>query len=223
MASAFAKSQFHVYVSATLGNVAAQVAMRGVRGAAGPIDWGEAFLGGLQVGTAFIAYPVAVQLLKNNCPTFKKTFDDPKACKAPIYIQGGILGAGIVTALNYPLSVILGKYRAAGKPAPDFSLAKAAGFYIDQVGSSIGFAATMGTLAPKIPVPKNSLLGWARQSALVNISNIGGRITAWPIHALRHGSTLSGMVLGYLPAVPSVVVCGDATFHFKGILSFLLD
>jgi hypothetical protein len=197
--------------------------MRGIHGAASGIDWGDAFLGGLQVGTAFIAYPVAVQFLKNNSTKFKKTLEDPNACKAPIYIQGGIVGAGIVTALNYPLSIILGKYRAAGKPAPDFSLSKAAGFYIDQVGSSIGFAATMGTIAPKVPIPKNSFLAWARGAALVNISNIGGKIAAWPIHALRHRSTLSGMVLGYLPAVPAIIVCGDATNHFKGVLSFLLE
>jgi hypothetical protein len=41
-----------------------------------------------------------VELLKNNFPTFKMRLQDPNACKTPIYIQGGIVGAGIVIALN---------------------------------------------------------------------------------------------------------------------------
>jgi hypothetical protein len=81
----------------------------------------------------------------------------------------------------------------------------------------------MRTLAPKIAVLKNSFLAWDRGAALVNISNIAGKIAAWPIHAIRHGSTLSCMILGCLPAEAAIVVCGDATNHFKGVRLFLLE
>ena len=155
---------------------------------------------------------------------FKRSFEDPKACKAPVYIKGGMLGAAIVTLTNYPLSVLQQRHRAKnGGEAPKFSPKGVAGFYIDQLGSSIGFAATMGTLAPRVPIPKNSLLAWARQHALVNISNVGAKLCAFPVHYIRHGSTLTGMVGGYLKMVPGVVITGDATNHFKGVFGFMLE
>ena len=223
MSDKFAASMYQTYVSATLGSIVSQAAMRGVNGAAGPIDWHDSLLSGMMTGTAFIAYPVACDILKKKCASFKRAFEDPKACKIPVYIEGGMLGAAIVTVMNYPLSVLQQKHRAKGGEAPGFSPKGFAGFYIDQVGSSIGFAATMGTLAPRIPIPKNSLLAWARQHALVNISNVGAKCTAFPIHFLRHGSTLTGMVGGYLKGVPGVVICGDATNHFKGVFGFMLQ
>jgi hypothetical protein len=164
-----------------------------------------------------------VELLKRKCPAFKKTAEDPNASKIRVYVQGGALGAAIVTAVHYPVNVILGQYRSKDGKAPPFSVKGAAGFYVDQIGSSIGFAATMGTLAPKFPVATNSFCAWARQNVLVNVSNIGGKILSWPVHAVRHGATLGGQVGGYLKIIPAIVATGDATNHFKGVFAFLLQ
>ena len=224
MSDKFAASMYQTYVSATLGSLVSQAAMRGVSGASGPIDFQDSLFSGLMTGTAFIAYPVACDILKKKSASFKRSIEDPKACKAPVYIKGGMLGAAIVTLTNYPLSVLQQRHRAKnGGEAPKFSPKGVAGFYIDQLGSSIGFAATMGTLAPRIPIPKNSLLAWARQHALVNISNVGAKLCAFPVHYIRHGSTLTGMVGGYLKMVPGVVITGDATNHFKGVFGFMLQ
>jgi hypothetical protein len=57
----------------------------------------------------------------------------------------------------------------------------------------------------------------------VNISNIGGKIGAWPIHAVRHGKRLTEMIGGYIKGVPGVIVCGDATASFKNVFGFLLQ
>jgi hypothetical protein len=219
----FGASQLQTFISATLGSVVSQSIFRGIHGAPAPIDFTEAFLEGTKVGTSFIAYPVAVEILKRNCPAFKKTAEDPNASKIPVYVKGGALGAAIVTAVHYPVNVILGQYRSKDGKAPGFDLKAAAGFYVDQIGSSIGFAATNGTLAPKIPTSTNSFLAWARANALVNISNIGGKILSWPVHAIRHGATLTGQVGGYLKIIPVIVATGDATNHFKGVLAFLLQ
>lgn len=223
MANKFAASMAQTYVGATLGSIVSQVAMRGISGASTPFDFKTSLLGGLQTGTAFIAYPVACDILAKNSKAFKNRKEDPNANQLPIYIQGGMLGAAIITTINYPLSCILKGYQAPDKKGPNPDLKGALSFYVDQVGSSIGFATTMNTLAPKVPIPSNSLLAWARQHALVNISNVGGKVFAFPIHKIRHGSTLTGMVTGYLKGMGGVVICGDATVHFKNVLGFLIE
>jgi len=179
--------------------------------------------GALMTGTGFIAYPVAVEILKNKCQKFRKILEDPKASKIPIYVTAGALGAAICTATNYPLSVCQANNGVPADKKKKVNLKGALSFYVDQIGSSIGFAATMGTLAPKIPVPNNSLLAAARNHALVNISNIGGKVLSYPIHRIRHGSTLCGMVGGYLKNMGGVVITGDATDHFKRVLGFMIQ
>ena len=218
--SNFAAEMRQTFVAATLGNMVAQAATRGLNGSTGPIDLPDTLLSGLQTGTAFIAYPVACNFLKNHCQQFKKNYEDPKGCKPLVYIQGGMLGAGICTLLNYPIQTIQ-KNRKGQKQS--ISLQGAAGYYADQVGSSVGFAATNGTLLQVLPVPKNTLANWGLGHIRVNIANIGGKCLAYPIHHLRHGSTLTGMISGYLQGAPGVVITGDATNHFKNVLGFMVQ
>jgi hypothetical protein len=198
----FHAAQIQTYISAALGNVISQAVTRGIKGAAAPINFTEAFLIGGQVGTAFIAYPVAVHILKNSSAAFKKVAEDPKACLAEVWIKGGLLGAGIVTAVNYPLGLIAAAHRAKGGPSPGFSLHGLAGAYIDQVGKSIGFAATSSVLFSALPQSKNSLVSWARTNAIVNIATLGGRILAYPILALRHGTTLGSLFAESIHGLP---------------------
>jgi hypothetical protein len=146
------------FISATLGSVVSLALFRGVYGSPYPLDFTDAFLTGAKVGASFIAYPVAVKVLKQNCAAFKQRAEDPSACKASIYALGGALGGAIVTAVHYPISTVLDQRRGKGWKAPVISLSGAAGFYIDQIGRSIGFAATMGTLTPMVPLASNSLL-----------------------------------------------------------------
>ncbi|KAK8893562.1 hypothetical protein M9Y10_021985 [Tritrichomonas musculus] len=216
----FCKSMEQTYIAATLGNMVASAATRGLNGASGSIDFTDTLLSGLQTGTAFIAYPVACQYLKKTSKDFKKNFEDPNGHKLLVYIEAGALGAGICTLLNYPISTIQ-KNRKGAKQS--FSPKGFAGFYADQVGSSIGFAATNGTLQSIIPVPKNSVLAYVRNHFCVNVANIGGKCLAFPIHHLRHGSTLTGMIGGYIPSIPGVIITGDATNHFKNVLGFMVQ
>ena len=216
------------FISATCGSVLSQAAMRGVAGAQTHIDWVDAALNGLKTGTAFIAYPVAVRTLADAFPAFKKIVECPAANKIPVYVCGGALGALICTSVSFPLGKVQqhrnggcknGKCeKSAGKCLKCF-----AGAYLDQVGSSIGFAATNGTLSPLVPTTTNSFLAWARNNAIVNIANIGGKILAYPIHRIRHGSTLSGMITDYVKGMGGVVITGDACNFFKGVFACIAE
>ena len=228
MCSKFCKSMVQTFISAACGSVLSQAAMRGIAGAQTPIDWVDSAINGLKTGTAFIAYPVAVRVLSDACPTYKKHVECPKASKIPVYVFGGALGALICTAVNVPLNKVQQKRKGACKKGEcGCSLVNCAkcfaGAYVDQIGSSIGFAATNGTLGPLVPTTTNSFLAWARNNALVNISNIGGKILSYPIHRIRHGSTLTGMITDYVKGMGGVVITGDACAFFKGVFACIAE
>jgi hypothetical protein len=211
------------YISAALGNVVSQAATRGISGAPDPLDFTGAFLIGGQVGTAFIAYPVAVHILKNRCAAFKKIAEDPKAPQAQVWIKGGLLGAAIVTASNYPLGLAYAAHRAKGGKSPSFSVKDALGFYVDQIGKSVGFAAASATLFKTLPSTSNSLVNWAKINAIVNVSTLAGRLLAYPVLSLRHGTTLSSIFAESIHSLPGMVITGDATNSFKGVLGFIVQ
>ena len=214
----FTRSMAQTYVSATLGNMVSQLVMRGYYGGAGKVDMGNVFLVGLQVGTSFIAYPVAIQILRNKCKKFRDNMDDPKGNKLLTYAAGGATAALIVTAVNYPISRIQMAYN--NKKVENFCK-EFFGFYADQIGSSIGFAATMGTVAPLVPSCKDSLSSWARNLLLVNVSNVGGSLFAWPIRFLRHNASLPSMVLGNIRNIPGVMFTGDSSAQYRVITGFI--
>ena len=224
MCSQFCKNMVQTFVSAACGSVFSQAACRGIAGAQTPIDWVDASLNGLKTGTAFIAYPVAVKALADAWPFYKKHLECPKATKIPVYVFGGALGAFICTCVNLPLGRVQNA-RKGGKPCNTngSNLANCAkcfaGAYVDQLPSSIGFAATNGTLGPLVPTSTNSFVTWARNNALVNISNIGGKLLSYPVHRIRHGSKLTTMLLDYIRGMHGVVITGDATNFFKGIFA----
>lgn len=227
MCSKFTKSMVQTFIAATAGSMISAAATRGIAGAQTPIDWVDTAINGLKTGTAFIAYPVAVRTLSNSFPSYKQAVECKDCCKAKVYVFGGCLGALICTAVSLPLTKIQNCRKGQSCKKEGCCVAKCAkqfaGAYLDQVGSSIGFATTMGTLAPLVPVPKNSVLAWARNNALVNISNIGGKVFAFPIHKIRHGSSLTGMIGGYLKGMTGVVITGDACAFFKGVLSCITE
>jgi hypothetical protein len=227
MCSKFTKTMVQTFIGSAAGSMLSQAMGRGIAGAQTPIDWVDTAINGLKTGTAFIAYPVAVRTLSNACPTYKQAVECPTAPKAKVYILGGSLAALICTAVSFPL----GKMQAcrSGKACTmkERNLANCAtefaGAYADQIGISIGFAATMGTLAPLVPIPKNSILAWIRQSSLVQISNMGGRVFAFPIHKIRRGATLGGMLGGYLKNWHGVLITGDACNYYKGVLQSITE
>ena len=214
----FTRSMAQTYVSATIGNMVSQLAMRGYYGGAGKADMGNVFFIGLQVGTSFIAYPVAIQILRNKCKKFRDNMDDPNGSKLITYAAGGATAALIVTAVNYPISRIQMAYN---KKKVEHFFRDFAGFYADQIGSSIGFAATMGTVAPLIPSVNDSLSKWARSNLLVNIANIGASVFAWPIRYIRRGASLPAMIRGNIASIPGFAITGDYTNQVKIITSFL--
>ncbi|EAY02077.1 hypothetical protein TVAG_485120 [Trichomonas vaginalis G3] len=226
MCSKFCKSMIQTYVSAALGSVVSNAVVRGISGAQTPIDWAGVAIGGLQTGTAFISYPVALKILSDHCESFKKDLESPNGNKAKVYILGGALGAAIIAVVNFPLSKLnqarQGKCEKKGCCACNFAKGMA-GTFVDQLGASIGFAATNNTLGPMIPVPHNSFLAYLRANSLVQISNVGGKLLSYPILAYRHGATLPGLLGGYFRTAHGPWITGDACNFFKGVFTCILE
>jgi hypothetical protein len=219
----FTSSMVQTYISAVLGSVVSQTVIRGVNGAPDRLDFIASFLIAGQVGTTFIAYPVAVRILKSQSTAFKNLAEDPNACQAQVWVKGGMLGAGIVTAVNYPLGLAFAAYWPNEESHPSSSVKEAAGAYLDQIGRSIGFAAVSSTLHKSLPATSNSLGSWVKNHAVVNLATLAGRLLAFPVLSVRHETTLGSIFAEGIQRLPGMVVTRDAMNQFKGIFGFLVQ
>ncbi|EAX93739.1 hypothetical protein TVAG_455090 [Trichomonas vaginalis G3] len=214
----FCKEMTKTFIGATLGGMTAIIAERGVKGAQGSANLADIALSGMHVGVNFIAYPVALQVLSDAFPKFKKNKEDPNGNKAIVYVAGGITGALLGTLAKYPI-VKVQEFRAKGKTT--VSPTEVASRFVDSIGGSIGFAATMGTVAPHVPACPNSLGSWARGHLLVHISDLGATLLSFPVARIRYGASLGGMIQGWAKGRLGTTIIGDATHHFKDVLAFI--
>ena len=128
------------YISAVCGSVVADYVMRGYKGSKTAPKFGDVLLSGLQGGSYYVAYPIACEILRRHSEHFRHHYEDKDGSKALVYIEGGALAAGLVVAYNYPISIL--QKKLSGQKA-GVSTKELVSKYIDQVGSSIGFTATM--------------------------------------------------------------------------------
>lgn len=112
--SSFCKAMTKTFIGATLGAVTSFVAERGIKGAQGKADFVDLALTGMHVGVNFISYPIALKLLSEAIPEFKKNMQNPNGCKAITYIAGGLTGALLGTLAKYPL-IKIAEIRKNGK------------------------------------------------------------------------------------------------------------
>lgn len=208
------------YISAAIGNIVAQLTVRGVNGSPTPVDYTDMILSALQTGTVFISNPIGYEILRRNNEDFKKKLEDENASKLSVWIEGGILGAAVVATVNYPISTIQKKRRGEN---PRFSFKGMAGHFADQLGSSIGFAMTNDTLNKYVPSSKNSLVNWVRGSLQANISKFGGKCCALPVHYLRHGTTPKEMISACIKGAAGVIITRDAAAQLKNVLGFMIQ
>ena len=203
------------FCAATLGCVTSNVIQRGTSGSKGAVDFADLALGGLQCGVDFIAYPVALNLIGKASESFKKNMEDPNGKKYITYIAGGAVTAVIGTLAKYPIQIM--KDRRKGENvkcnAKDF-LKNVAG----SVGGSIGFAATIGTVAPFFPKPASPLMEWAQGHVLVHIANLGATLASFPVAHLQSGVRLCDMLAGWKCGILPTMYTNDACAHFKALM-----
>lgn len=216
----FVKSMAKTYIAATAGTMVSSAAMRGLRGAATPYSFKSELLGGMQVGTAFIAYDVACNLAARYCPQFKKEMEDPNGCKVKVYVVGGTGAAVILSLVNTTLGKIQESLTTKGvKFCPRDYLRN----FIVNVPANIGFAATMGALQPIVPVPRNSLAKYARDNLVLNAANIGSMIAQWPVLFIREKASLPAMLAAYPKGILGMMIGNDFTARFSDVLRFMTE
>lgn len=208
------------YISAAIGNIVAQLTVRGVNGTPNPVDYTDIVLSALQTGTVFISNPIGYEILRRNSKSFREKLEDENASKLSVWIEGGILGAAVVAAVNYPISTIQKKRRGEKQ---QFTFKGLAGHFADQLGSSIGFAMTNDTLNRVIPSSKNSLVNWVRGSLQANVSKFGGKCCALPVHYLRHGTTPQEMVSACIKGAAGVIITRDTAAQLRNVLGFMVQ
>ena len=210
--SNFAKDMLKTFAASTLGCITSNVIQSGLSGSTGAPDFIDLALGGMQCGVDFIAYPIAVNIVAKLSPKFKKNMEDPKGCKIITYVIGGAATAVLGTLLKYPIQ------KAQAKQGEKFCIKEVLSNMVDAVGGSIGFAATINTVAPLLPAPINSLHDWAQGHLLVHIANLGASLAAYPVAHIRYGVSLPAIIGGWKDGLFGTMCTGDAMTHFKALM-----
>lgn len=220
----FTKKMTQTYISATVASMITDSVVAGLNGTKGGLNFGDLFLSGLQGGTYYIAYPLALEILKNHCKKFRDYYNDPERNHFVEYCAAGALGAGIVTFINYPLSIIQASraIKMNEKMVPTFS-----GFmksYFCQVPKTITFAATMGTLCSKIPTPKHPFALHMTNHAYTAISDFSCFIVSYPINkAMGAAPPLFYGLKEFIRNVPFSMLTDDSFERVMKITNFISE
>ncbi|EAY16300.1 hypothetical protein TVAG_423530 [Trichomonas vaginalis G3] len=206
----FFKDMLKVYTNATLGDMFTQSVIHGLKGDAEGLKFGEALLHGMQTGTTFVAYPIAVHLLEKHSETFRHHYHDEDGCKVAAYVAGGIGAAGIVALVNYPLEK-LRKRAQKEQQTETFRF-----YFAGQVGPNIGAAFASELIEPALPVFKNSLYNWARGQMLNASINLSATLGYAPFAAIT-GQSLSELFGGYVIDMFPSGILNDSVGYISSI------
>lgn len=215
--TSFPKEMTQVFASATLADVFTQAFFNGISGSEEKFDFGDAFLGGAQTGTCFIAYPIAERLLQKYSSTYREKSKHGKGVFT--YTSTAVVTAAIIGAANYPISKAR-EFRKNGVTV--VSASEWAAYFADQILPNIGFPVVADKLEATLPRGKDSLSQWVRSSFIVTAGSIAGSAANLPLVAVRKGAkSLASEVAGAVGSVPYVIASNDAFNHFTGITGFI--
>ena len=227
--------ELFMFVTGTVGGGIASCISSGINGNGNKLDFVDIVLNGIPVGAQLSSFPLSIHLLSSAFPKFHEIAKNKEKEPVKFYLFGGIFAALIYTSLNYP-ATILSYNRKINKEnksnnnnkndSNKFKKITFNGFidqFTDRLGISIGFPWAMNTLQNAVPNSKNTLIEWGRNHLLVCGSNITGRIFAFPIHKIKHGTNLSSMLIKYLKNTPNVMLTGDCVAAIKPAFTFMLN
>ena len=226
--SSFYKSQLRTYLGATLADMATGVVMNGLNPQRSPINWGSALLNGLQTGTNFVAYPIAVNILEKNSKAYKelqKEFKDPKKStfmvKSKIYVINALTASALITTVNYPLSKVkeMFEHKTDKKTKPT----EIVNFYVDNILPNIGYPLVANTLSAKIPDSKNSLKKYLRATYINLAASFGGTVFNLPVSVLCHHVPAHQSILGFRGAITPIILTQDFCAHFSNVFKCISE
>lgn len=226
--SSFYKNQLQTYIGATLADMATGVFMNGLSGQGTQINWGNALLNGLQTGTNFVAYPIAVDILERSSKSYKELksdFDDPKkstfSVKTKVYLTNALVTSALITTVNFPLSKVQEAFQ--GKKEKTNIPNELVNFYANGILGNIGYPLVANTLSAKIPESKNSLKSYLRATYINLAGSFGGTVFNLPLSVLRDHIPASKSILGFRDAIVPIVCTQDFLSHFYGVLQCISE
>ncbi|KAH0793765.1 hypothetical protein GPJ56_002317 [Histomonas meleagridis] len=212
----FSRKMLTTFISSTLAGVFTDAVVSGASGSAKPLDLTNSFYNGLQLGTNFVAYPIATRLLENKSKTYRQK--EKENNKVFLYASKAVVTAGIVAAVNYPIS----KFQEVHNNKKTIISLKDFGIYFaDQILPNVGFPVTNDYLHKVIPVPKDSLSQYLRESTIATLSSLGGSVANLPLSIPKDHATISGTLSGWIKSIGKTTCTNDSYAHFAKTLQFI--
>jgi len=203
------------FVTATLADVFTRAFMSGVKGSPAPLDFTEALLGGAQTGTGFVAPAIAARFLKSSGLASDKVL---KSTSLERYFKTAFVAAGIITAVNYPISKVAQVHKE-GKAT--FSFSEVGNLYVNSVLGNVGFPLVFDYPNNSLPVPKCSLCKWARGSLIQVAAGWGATAAQFPAAKLR-GESVNLIGAAKSSIVPAIVL-NDAFQSIGKVTAFMIE
>lgn len=209
--SKFFKEMMNTYVTTIAADVFANAVIRGLSSNTTPMDFTDSLLKGFQTATSFVAYPIATRLLNTISETYRRNFEDPKGSKVFVYVAGGLVAAGIVTAVNFPIETLRKNRQnnANHKPEPEQFIA----FFANQIGPKIGGAMVSEMLTPI--ATSNSdipIVSGAKMQLLVASLNFCAAIFSVPAALVYRNNPRQLFSKWYTHLTPNMILCESVTY-----------
>lgn len=214
MSSINPKEAAKVFISATFAGIFTDAFQNGLSAPSKPLNVVDSIFNGLQLGTNFIAYPIAQKLLNDK----SKVYRDMKSRGNVVFVYGAdaLLTAAIVAGVNYPLAKAQEKH-ASGKAT--VSLKSFGEYFADQILPNVGFPAVNDYLEKRLPVPSDSLSRYLRSTSIAAAASLGGSLANLPLAYFKDGETLGKTLSGWIKSIPAMSCTNDAFEHFSAVVS----
>ncbi|OHT06195.1 hypothetical protein TRFO_25810 [Tritrichomonas foetus] len=217
--SDFSKESTKTFLGATLASISTDVFLNGISGSGQKVDWVNSVYNGLQTGTNFVAYDIAVEILQKNSKAYRELVKKGNN-KAAVYGINAITAAAVITAINYPIAKAQ-QLHTTGKTT--VSPADVVNTFVDGILPNVGYPVTADYLSGKIPESKNSLNQYLRGSFINVTACLGGSVANLPVSIVRDHVSPVTTVADWCKSIGPVVATQDFFAHFTNILKCISE
>lgn len=206
----FACNMVKAYLSGTFGDMLAQILDRGLSTPKTPYSPVNSLLSGMQVGTAFIGYPLAVETLTAASKKFREQRE--KGNKLVVYTAGGVTAAAMMAVINYPIVYAQNLYNGKKeKPCP-------VNMFVGGIAPTIGFTAGADFAGEYLPKAKCKGTELVRHHAINFAGNVGASVLSTAVEVARHGKSGLAGLYGPIAGLRYSIIQDECAGHIGRLL-----
>ncbi|KAH0788723.1 hypothetical protein GPJ56_007405 [Histomonas meleagridis] len=199
------------YISSSLAGAITNDFVNGISQSPKPFDIKNSIYEGLQVGTNFVAYPIAEKVLHRSSKKYRKSKNKNKVF---MYTANALVTSAIVASVNYPIVVM---QKSHNKEPYNISLKDFGIYFVDQILPNIGFPVANDYLEKVVPNSTNTMIQYLRNSGIAAIASLSGSVANLPLSMIKDHATISGTISDWFKSIGGITFTNDSFAHFSKV------